>query len=63
MKYEWAAKKGSKLTDADKFNIVSAVDGVPQQQNGFDFDVFACMFTEFIYCDCPLSFIQYKITN
>ena len=56
LKDEGVAKKGGELPDADKWNIVGAVDGVPQHQNGFDFGVFACMFADFIYRDRHLSF-------
>ena len=44
LKYEWSAKKGGELPNSDKWNIVGAVDGVPQQQNGFDCGFFACLF-------------------
>ena len=30
LKYFWAAKKGGELPDTDKWMIVGAVDGVPQ---------------------------------
>ena len=42
--YNWAAKKGGELPNADKWKIVGAVDGVPQKQNGFDCGDFSCMF-------------------
>ena len=45
LKDEWAVKKGGELPDVDKYKIVGAVDGLPQQKNGFDCGVFACMFS------------------
>jgi len=59
LKDEWAAKKGGEIPDADKWRIVGAVDGVPQQQKGFDCGVFACMFADFLSLDRPLSFNQH----
>ena len=56
--YEWSAKKGGQF-----IKIVSAADGVPQQQNGFDCGKFSCMFTEFLFCERALSFMQDDITN
>ena len=44
LNYEWPAKNGDELPDADKWKIAGAVETVPQQQNGFDRGVFACMF-------------------
>ena len=44
IKDEWATKKGDELRDSDKWKIAGAVDSVPQQKNGFDYGVFACMF-------------------
>ena len=50
--------------DADEWQIAGAVDGVPQQQNGFDCGVFACMFADFLSRDRPLcSFDQDYIIN
>ena len=44
LKDEWATKKGDELPESDKWKIAGAVDSVPQQKNGFDCGVFACMF-------------------
>ena len=63
LKDEWFEKKGGELPDANEWKIVGAVDGVPQQQNGFDCGVFACMFADFLSRDRPLSFNQDYITN
>jgi sentrin-specific protease 1 len=63
LKDEWAAKKGGEIPDADKWRIVGAVDGVPQQQKGFDCGVFACMFADLLSLDRPLSFNQHYVTQ
>ena len=63
LKDKWAAKKGGKLSDAEKLMIFGALDGVPQHQNGFYFGVFACMFADFLSRDLPLYFIQDGINN
>ena len=44
LKDDLAAKKGDELPDADKWRIFGDVGGLLQQQNGFYFGVFECMF-------------------
>ena len=63
LKDEWAAKKGGELPDADEWKIVGAVDGVPQQENGYDCGVFTCMFGDFLSLDRPLSFNQNHVNQ
>ena len=63
LKDDQSTIKVGKLPDANKRKIVSSVDVVWQNKNGFDFGVFACMFEYFISNDHPLSFIQYDTTN
>ena len=65
MKDEWAAKMGGELPDADKWRISGAVEGAPQQKNGFDCGVFAFIFVDFISRERPLSFRQFimKLRN
>jgi len=64
LKDEWSAKKGGgQLPDADKWKIVGAERGVPQQYNGYDCGVFTCMFADFLSIDRPLSFNQDHINQ
>jgi sentrin-specific protease 1 len=63
LKDEWAAKKGGELPDVDKWEIIGAGPGVPQQRNGYDCGVFTCMFADFLSVNRPLSFNQAHITE
>jgi sentrin-specific protease 1 len=63
LKDEWAAKKGGEFPDADKWEIIGAGPGVPQQRNGYDCGVFTCMFADFLSVNRPLSFNQAHITE
>ena len=63
LKDEWGAKKGGELPDSYKCNIFGDMDGVLLQKNGFDFDIFVCMFADSLSRDCPLYFSQYEINN
>ena len=61
LKDEWSDKKGGQLPDADKWTIVGAVEGIPQQENGFDCGAFTCMFGDYLSLDRPLTFNQTHI--
>lgn len=63
LKDEWAAKKGGELPGADQWKIVGAVNGIPQQMNGYDCGVFTCMFGDYLSLDRPLSFNQNHINQ
>ena len=63
LKDEQVVKNGGELPYTEKQNIFSAVDSLPQQQNGFDCCVFECIFVDFISHVRPISFSQDDITN
>ena len=43
LKNDWSTKKLGEFPDSDKWNIFGSMDGVSQQQTGFDCGVFACI--------------------
>ena len=63
MKDEWAEKKGRRVNRHRKMEYCWCCVRCAAVENSFDFGVFVCMYTGFIYFDRPLSFSQDDITN
>ena len=63
MKDEHMDKKKNPLENVDDWKLVGYERGIPQQENGYDCGVFACMYADFISQDLPLKFSQDQITE